>query len=545
MRHLRSFLFQWRVLLLLLLGGFLLFLFFNQRLTQESDTSPPPHDPKTPRLTLNLGKEPPTLDPLRNTDSTSGRVIHELMRGLTDFDAEARVSPELAESWTVSPDGLLYTFKLRPNLKWSDGKPLSVHDFTYAWQRVLTQANGSAYAFFLFPILNAEAFYNGTIQDFKKVGIETPDARTIRLRLKRPNVFFPAMLAFPVAVPLRRDNVEAHGSQFTEAGRYITNGPYVLSEWQHDSRIRLTANPHYWDGKASKRPTIQFEMIPDQNTALTLFEQGVLDMADSGTVISNFEYERYAQDPRAKEVGISFIQYLGFNTQKAPFNDASVRRAFCQCVQRAYFPTLLKSGESELKSFITPNLFGYNADLGHDVNVKDARQAWQTYQKKHPDVLPPPLMFTNDYAVRKIGEILQFHWKQGLGISTPLRTLDWKVYLSRLEYDTPPMFLLSWFVDYPDADSFLSLFHSTNGNNHTGWRSARYDALIEAGAMMPNSPKRQAVYDEAQRLLLEEDTAICPLFTRKKLWLNQPWIEGIRFNAMNDLVIDNVTIHPH
>jgi oligopeptide transport system substrate-binding protein len=355
-------------------------------------------------------------------------------------------------------------------------------------------------------------------------------------------VFFPAMLAFPVAFPVREDNVLAYGNQFTEAGHYITNGPFRLSQWQHDSRILLKPNPYYWDGKAHERPDIQFEMIPDQNTALTLFEQGVLDMADSGTVISNFEYARYAKDPRAKEVGISFIQYLGFNVEKAPFNEPRLRKAFCECVQRDYFPTLLKSGETPLNSFITPNLFGYNPSLGHATHTREAQALWQAYVKTHPDLSMPALTFTNDYGVRKIAEILQFQWKQGLGVQVPLRTLDWKVYLSRLAYDAPALFLLTWFVDYPDADSFLSLFHSSNGNNHTGWKSSRYDALVEKAARLPNSPQRQALYDEAQRLLLMQDTVICPLFTRRKLWLNQPWVEGLSFNSMNDLVMEDVRL---
>ena len=331
----------WFILFIALVS--LLYFSFKKGGAPSSEVLPLPTDNV---LTLNLGKEPPTLDPLRNTDSTSGRVIHELMRGLTDFNQHAHITPELAQSWHVSADGLTYTFQLRPKIKWSDGKPITATDFVYAWKRVLTQSNGSAYAFFLFPIDNAEAFYNGTLRDFSQVGIRTPNAHTLEIRLKQPNVFFPAMLAFPVAVPIREDNVLAYGNQFTEAGHYITNGPFRLSQWQHDSRILLKPNPYYWDGKAHERPDIQFEMIPDQNTALTLFEQGVLDMADSGTVISNFEYARYARDPRAKEVGISFIQYLGFNVQKAPFNEPHLRKAFCECVQRDYFPTLLKSGET-------------------------------------------------------------------------------------------------------------------------------------------------------------------------------------------------------
>jgi oligopeptide transport system substrate-binding protein len=529
--------FYWFILFIALVS--LMYFSFKRGGAPSSKVLPLPTDNV---LTLNLGKEPPTLDPLRNTDSTSGRVIHELMRGLTDFNQHAHITPELAQSWHVSADGLTYRFLLRPHLKWSDGKPLVAQDFVYAWKRVLTQRNGSAYAFFLFPIHNAEAFYKGTLRDFSHVGIRTPNAHTLEIRLKHPNVFFPAMLAFPVAFPVREDNVLAYGNQFTEAGHYITNGPFRLSQWQHDSRILLKPNPYYWDGKAHERPDIQFEMIPDQNTALTLFEQGVLDMADSGTVISNFEYARYAKDPRAKEVGISFIQYLGFNVQKAPFNEPRLRKAFCECVQRDYFSTLLKSGETPLNSFITPNLFGYNPTLGHTPHTADAQRIWQAYVKTHPDFSMPALTFTNDYGVRKIAEILQFQWKQGLGVQVPLRTLDWKVYLSRLEHDAPALFLLTWFVDYPDADSFLSLFHSSNGNNHTGWKSSRYDALVEKAARLPNSPQRQALYDEAQRLLLMQDTVICPLFTRRKLWLNQPWVEGLSFNSMNDLIMEDVRL---
>jgi ABC-type oligopeptide transport system substrate-binding subunit len=529
----------WRIVGFILVGGVLT---VGVGVSIRKTSAPSLNWPTDNVLTLNLGKEPPTLDPLRNTDSTSGRVIHELMRGLTDFNAQAKITPELAKSWTVSPDGKRYTFQLRSNIRWSDGKPITAGDFIYAWKRVLTQANGSAYAFFLFPILNAQAYYEGRLHDFSKVGIHSPNPHTLVITLSEANVFFPAMLAFPVAVPLRQDNVEKDGTQFTEAGRYLTNGPFQLKKWEHDSRLILTPNPYYWDHQARVRPTLQFEMIPDQNTALTLFEQGVLDMADSGTVISNFEYARYAQDPRAKEVGISFIQYLGFNTERAPFDSPDLRRAFCQCIQREDFPILLKSGETPIKSFVTPNLFGANPKLGHDFNPSAANATWQNYLQTHPDFKMPLLSFTNDYGVRKIAEIIKFHAQESFGMSPPLQTLDWKVYLSRLTYDTPPFFLLTWFVDYPDADSFLGLFHSSNGNNHTGWTSKRYDTLIEAARRLPNTPARQALYNEAQTLLLNQDTVICPLFTRRKLWLNHAWVEGLSFNSMNDLVLENVRL---
>jgi len=476
------------------------------------------------------------------TDSTSGRVIHELLRGLTDFDENSQVVPSLAKSWTISEDELTYTFTLRDNIKWSDGKPITTADFLYSWERILTQKNASQYASFLFSIKNAEDFYNTKINDFSQVGIKVLDDTHLEVILRKPNGFFLSMIGFQVAFPVRQDNVEKYGNQFTEAGQYITSGPFRLAKWQHDTRITLEPNPYYWDGEADKRPTVKFEMIPDQNTATTLFEQGVLDMADSGTVISDSEYARYLKDPRTKTVGISYIQYLGFNTKIAPFDDASIRKAFCQCMNRDYFPILLKSGQKPLKTFVTENLFGYNAKYGHNYAPQEAKAAWEAYLKKNPNVEIPPLLFPNKYDTRKMGEILKFQWQEALGIHVPLRSLDWKVFLSRMHYDTPPMYLLTWFVDYPDADSFLSLFHHTNGNNHTGWQDDEYEALLEKGAALQNGSERQKAYDRAQEILVERDTVVCPMFSTDKLWVTQPWVEGLSFSAMNDISMDDVRI---
>jgi oligopeptide transport system substrate-binding protein len=501
--------------------------------------------PKDDTLTLNLGKEPPTLDPLKMTDSVSGRILHEIMSGLTDFDANSKVVPSVASHWKLSPDRREYTFHIRNDARWSDGKPVTTKDFLYAWKRILTQANGSSYALFLYAVEGAQAYYNGTLKDFSQVGFTAVNDHTLQIKLHTPNSFFPAMLAFQVLAPLREDNVTQQGEHFTEAGKFITNGPYLLQQWQHDSRIILKPNPHYFDGKASQRPTLQYEMIPDQNTALTLFKQGVLDMADSGTVIPNTEYATYVNDPHASEIGISFIQYIGFNTKLAPFDSLDVRQAFCQCIQRNYFTSLLKSGETPINSFITPGLFGYNEAVGLKFNPQNAKAVWKKYHSEHPDVPAPTLMFSNEYGVRKASEILKFQWEKEMGAKTSLRALDWKVFLSRVKYDTPAMYLLGWFVDYPDADSFLSLFHSSNGNNHTGWHSKEYDALLELGATLPNGSERQAVYDKAQRILLEENTVICPLFKRNKLWLTQPWVKGLKFSSMNDLVLEDVQLLKH
>jgi oligopeptide transport system substrate-binding protein len=496
-------------------------------------------------LTLNLGTEPPTLDPALAVDLTSGTVIDQLYQGLTSFDEQATVVPAVASSWEVSTDARRYLFHLKSDARWSDGQAVTAQQFVAAWKRILTPETAAQYANFLFPIKGAKAFYDRKDLNFNHVGVQALSEKLLAVTLEKPLSFLPSLMALPVALPLRSDLLAKYGKQFTEPPHLIGNGPYQLAAWKHEDFIRLTPNPYYLKttGSAPERPSILFRMIPDANTSTLLFNNKQLDLLESGTSISAFDYATYAKHPNAHQAPVGMIQYLGFNTKKAPFNQVSARKAFCQCLQRDYFPQLLKSGQTPLKSFIEPHLPFYNPTVGLAESVQQSKSHWQHYLSLSGGTSPPiTLGFRNGYDTRKQAEILQFFWKQGLGVTVQLQNADWKVYLQRLKTDTPPLFLLTWYMDYPDADSFLSLFHSSNGNNHTQWQSARFDSLIEKASQTLETVARQQYYNQAQHILLEEDVAICPLFTLKKLWVTQPWVKGITFNSLNQLMLDKASV---
>ena len=200
-------------------------------------------------INVNIGNEPPTLDWSLAMDSTSYTILNNLMEGLTKFDETLIPQPALAESWEISEDGTTYTFKIRENVQWSDGKPLKAEDFEYSWKRILNPATGGHYAYFLYDIENAEEYNTGKIDDPDKVGVKALDDNTLQVKLRRQASYFPSLLVFMSTFPMRKDVVERHGIKWTEPENIVTLGPYKLSSWRHHSHMRLKTNPNYWGEK--------------------------------------------------------------------------------------------------------------------------------------------------------------------------------------------------------------------------------------------------------------------------------------------------------
>lgn len=482
---------------------------------------------------LNLGMEPPNLDPAKVDDLTSFSVLTPMLKGLTELDGQMQPRPALAKSWDVSPDGLRYVFHLRPEARWSDGQPVTSADFVYAWHRVLQPQTGAPYAFLLFEIRGAQAYYDGAQRDFSKVGVRAPDAHTLVVELARPIPFFLDLAAHPVLMPVRADRVAAHGERFTEAGNWVSNGAYHLARWAHEERITLVPNPYFY-GPPATVSAIEMVMVNDANTSVVMYENDELDFIETTTSIPSFDVRRLRQHPDARHAPIHRLNYFGFNTQKAPFDDPRVRQAFAHALDRSYYPRLMQSGQIPWSSWISPGLEGENAALGLQFDPEKAKallaEAGYPNGRNFPTVT---LAYPSQYDLQKEAEIAQYLWKTHLNVPVRLENQEWKVYLSRLEQDPPHLFRLGWFVDYADADSFMGVFVGNSGNNHTGWRNARYDQWVHQARVARDVHRRQALYDQAQRLLLERDTVIVPIYAAEKTWLLKPWVRGFDINALN------------
>jgi len=489
---------------------------------------------------LAISAEPPTLDGSLATDSISVNVLTNLMEGLAQYDAQLTPQPAIARDWDISPDGKVYRFHLRDDVYWSDGQPVVAGDFEYSWKRLLNPETAAQYAYFLFDLENAFEYNSGKLKDPEHVGVRALDDRTLEVRLKKPAVYFPSLTTFMVTFPQRKDLIERHGKHWTDPDKMVVTGPFTLKEWHHEYKLVLKANPHYY-GKAPNVDTVYLYVVEEKTTALTLYETGELDMVELPPVaIPHYQdHPEYSNMPQLRGY------YYGFNTQKDPFNDARVRRAFALSINRSRIPVILKGGELPTASWIPKGMFAHNESIGLHFDPEKARQlladAGFPNGKGFPKVTA---MYNTGDVNRLIAEYLQAQWKEHLGVTIEFDSQEWKVFLDRLQNDTPAMFRLGWGADFPDPDNFMNLFLSSSGNNRLHWENPEYDALVARGAAIRNPEQRQKIYDSAQRLLTEKDAVMIPLFVSAMNLLVKPYVKGFEMNAMELLYIKKITIDP-
>jgi oligopeptide transport system substrate-binding protein len=493
-------------------------------------------EPAARELRINLETEPPSLDWSLATDGVSIIAIQQLMRGLTRLDRDLRPEPDLAERWSISPDGRTYTFALRQGVVWSDGVPLRAQHFVDSWLRLLAPATAAEYAYFLFPLLNARAFNSGAIQDPDAVGVRALDDATLQVELEAPLVYFPALVNFMVTFPQRRELIERYGERWTEPPNLVTLGPFVLEEWRHEYRLVLRANERYWAGRPAL-DRITAYMIEEDSTALVLWEQGLLDLVK----LPPLEIRRYEQRPEYLRQPLLRGYYYGFDVRTPPFNDARVRRAFALAIDRAEFPPLLRGGEQPWASWIPPGMPHANAELGLGFDPVRARALLREAGVDPATLAPVRIVFNSDQTHKLVAEKVQALWREHLGVRVELENREWKVFLKELSSNPPPVFRLGWGADFPDPDNFMSLFTAESDNNHTGWANPRYDELVERAAREADPTERQRLYDQAQQILCEQDVPIVPLFVTASNFAVARRIQGFVTTPMDLYFFDEVS----
>ena len=499
-------------------------------------TKMPSADPSIFRMTIK--NEPPTLDGSLATDSVSFTILTNLMEGLTQYDAELNPIPAIAKRWEYSNEGRTITFYLRDDVFWSDGKSVTASDFEYSWKRLLAPETAAQYAYFLFDIKNAFEYNSGTLENSSQVGVRALASDILEVTLKKPVVYFPSITTFMVTFPLRQDIIEKYGDNWTEPGKIVTNGPYLLEKWEHEYKLILKANPQHYEGKP-KINEVQIFVIQEPTTALTLYETGELDYIE----LPPIAIPHYKNSPEYRNKPQLRGYYYGFNITKPPFDNILVRRALAHSINRSLIPKILKGGELAASSWIPKGMFGYNEDIGSKFNPQKARSllanAGYPDGKNFPKVTA---VFNTGDVNRLVGEYLQEQWKKHLNIEIKFESQEWKVFLSRLDLDPPQIFRLGWGADFPDPDNFMNLFIKTSGNNRLRWANQHYDELVARGSTLKNPQDRKKVYDEAQVLLTEIEVPMIPLFVSAQNLLVKPYIRGLKTNAMELLYLKRIRI---
>lgn len=495
-------------------------------------TSPVEAGIRAQTLLLGNGAEPQSLDPHLVTAYTDQNILLALFEGLCALDeTTSRAVPAAAERWDVSADGLVYTFHLRPGLKWSNGEPLVAGDFVFAWRRALSPALGSEYAYLLHPLRCAAAFNAGTLADPAAIGAEALDDRTLRLTLERPTPYLPALTANPVWFPLNPRALAAtgavtdRGNDWTRA-HLVGNGPFAFAEWRPNAYVAVSRNPHYWDAAAVRLQAIRFLPTESPETEERSFRAGQVHVTHTLPPTKLATYR--AENPAALRVD-PFLQtiFLRFNTTKAPFTDARVRRAFALAIDRpGITQSILRGANPPATHFTPPDLAGYTARARVAPDYDRARALLAEAGFPGGRGLPAiSLQVRNDAQQPGMAEVLQARWARELGVRIEIRTLEQKTWVQNQQNLDYQISGAGWIGDFADPVTFLDLFVSQGGNNWTGWRDAAYDNLIDRAAAATDPAARFGCFQQAEARLLEE-APITPIFWGTRTYLIHPAVQG-------------------
>lgn len=508
-------------------------------------------NPNEQALHISIGASPQSIDPHVVTGVPGIKVLGALCERLVSINGETyEVEPAAATHWEISDDALHYTFHLREDARWSNGKPLTAEDFRYGWKRALLPAVGWQYATDHYSIKGAENYHAGNSSDFSLVGVNAPDPLTLEFTLDIPNALFLKNLSHETTCPVNQEELEKHGSiddvsnRWTDAGKFVSNGPFRLIEWEINKIIVAEKNPHYWDAKNIQLDKIYFYPIETEIGEERAFRAGQIQVAYGGTVPSEkiATYKRKAPEKLKIVSGYGTYFYL-FNTTKAPFDNANIRKAFALTIDRDSIVTnITKTGEKPAStlSILDP---AYNPDFSHEIyNPEKARQLLAEAGFPEGKGFPEFTLIYNTTDVhKKVALAIQQMWKKELGINVLLENQEWKIFLDtrqHLHFDVARAGLLSSFADPQD---FLSSFTTGHGMNDTGWSNQHYDKLFKEAATKTTDSERFKILAEAEKILLDQ-LPLIPIYHYSHSYLIDPSVKGMEFNAIERINYKDVYI---
>lgn len=506
---------------------------------------------KAQELRVNLAGEPETIDPNKASFSDQITVVKQVFQGLLGFNPDLTLKPVVAEEVPslsnkgISADGLIYTFKLRSGVKWSDGQLLTARDFEYSLKRLLDPTLAANYASFYYDIKGAEEYNTalGTKAQPKtpdaaaltrlkdNVGVKATDARSLQITLKRKRPTFLQLMALWPAYPVRQDIIEKIGDKWTEPASYIGNGPFKLTEWVHADHITLEANPNYWGAKP-KLQKITLKMIADPNAEYSGYLTGELDM----TRVAPGNERSVLSDEKLKPELLRYPELttfaFQFNVTKPPFDNVRVRKAFSMAIDRDAFIDKVRSGVGRpAYSWIPPGMPGFQEKLGLENKFDSGKAKKALTDAGFPDGkgLPPiSFQYSDTAGNRVIAQFLQGQMKDNLGIQINLEPTESKAFQQLITQNKFSWALLGWGADYPDPDNWLpELFGTKGGNNHTGYSNPKFDEVVDRALPELDPKKRLEIWAEAQKIVVD-DAPVIFLFYRERFWLKKPYVKDLK-----------------
>ena len=465
-------------------------------------------------ITVNWGTEPPSLDPGLATDTTSANILQNIMDPLVKLGPPPGLKPipSLAESWTESDGGKTVTFKLRSDGRWTNGDPVTANDFEYSWKRTISPELAADYAYQFNGIVGAQEYNScksncDALRD--KVGVKALDAHTLQVKLTSSQPWFVQQVAHTSFLAVNKKAVEKFGDKWTEAKNIVTDGPFKLASWEHDSRIDMVKWDGWRDAKDVSLKRVNGRMISDGTTAVQAFEAGEVDVTAS---LPPDEIPRLKDTPEYDNYAALGTYYYGLNTKN--ITDVKQRRAMALAIDRQTIIDNIAQADQVPSTGYTPKgMPGFDAIDPHSPwlpasgDMDKAKQLMSQVQNPKKSIT---LWYNEDPAHKAIAVAVQSMWKQ-LGIDVTLKAQEFAQYL---EFLGPPpnksvdAFRLGWIGDYVDAMNFLEQWTCKSGNNNTNYCDPSYDALVDQARNQPDNDKRYEIYGKLEDKLLGENGAV-------------------------------------
>ncbi len=480
-----------------------------------------------------IGVEPLDLDPQIVTAANDHHTLSALFEGLVAQNpVDLSPEPGVAARWDISPDGLIYTFHLRPEARWSNGDPVTAHDFVASYRRILTPSLAAENAAMFYVLRGAQAFHQGKSADFGEVGVQALDDRTLRLTLDHPASYFLSLLQHWAWYPVHLPSIErigpagSRGTAWARPGTLVGNGPFVLKEWRRGQRLVVVKSPTYWDAETVRLREIHLYPIESRDAEERAFRGGQLHLTEA---LPPGKIGRYRdEEPELLRID----PYLGtefyrINVSRPFLNDRRVRRALALALDRtALVERVLRGGQQPAHAFTPPDTAGYTATARLPEDPEAARRLLA--EAGYPGGVGAPvveLLYNTSETHRLVAEAVQQMWRRELGLDVRLVNQEFGTLLTARRAGDFQLLRSAWIGDYLDPATFLHLWRGDSTNNFTGWANTAYDQLTFRAARTADPDARRTLLDRAETLLLEEAPVI-PLYHYTHVFLVHPSVRG-------------------
>ena len=543
------------------------------------ETSGPPAPEGTPapsaggpfEITLNIASEPQSIDPALNSAVDGAIMLGHMFEGLMKWkDSEvetpgsdgtctnAELTEGQAESYekVVNDDGTVtYTFKIRSDARWSDGKPVTAGDFVYSWQRLVTPETAADYNYMIDSVVNANEIMAGDM-DPTELAVSAPDDSTFVVTLTSDLPYFLEVCAFPATFPVRQDvTTKEDGTpndQWTfDVATYLCNGPYKLTAWNHNSEIVMEPNEQYYDVANLGPDKITFKLMDDQNAMLSGFNSGELDFIED---VPQAELPSLIASGDLKIVDYIGTYYVCYQTQKAPFDDPRVRQAFTLAVNRTFIvDKVTQAGQVPANGFVPAGVYDAagstgddfrtvggayysiegDADYSYEANCEKARELLAEAGYPNGENFPVvEYLYNTSDAHKAVAEALQNMWETELGVKVTLNNQEWAVFLQTRKDGNYSIARNGWIADYNDPMSFLDMWLTGGGNNDAQYANADYDAKIQEAKNTTDPAARMKLVHEAENIIMGQDWALNPLYFYTQKYMLSDRVGGMFYTPL-------------